>query len=160
MIQLILLVLFISLNLIGDDYILNLTGKRVYNSEHNYTEKDNYRIFELEGAFTDNLGNYGNWSSIVNAEIENNVLKYHAFSIRYSYQDSSIVYSKGNRTNEELEQGIGKAKYISTPKKLLSLIGTVCNYGINFLKDTAFVILKCDISPETKKSLTSIKQIN
>ena len=39
MIQLILLVLFISLNLIGDDYILNLTGKRVYNSEHNYTEK-------------------------------------------------------------------------------------------------------------------------
>ena len=93
-------------------------------------------------------------------EIENNVLKYHAFSIRYSYQDGSIVYSKGNRTNEELEQGIGKAKYISTPKKLSSLIGTVCNYGINFLKDTAFVILKCDISPETKKSLTSIKQIN
>ena len=109
---------------------------------------------------TDSLGNYGNWSTIVNAEIENNILKYHAFSLRYSYQDGSIVFAKGNRTNEELEQGIGKAKYISAPKKLSSLIGTVCNYGVTFLKETAFVIFKCDITPETKKLLTSIKKIN
>ena len=82
--HLISIAFFVSFNLIGDDYILNLTGKRVYNTAHNYTKKDNYRIFELEGAFTDNLGNYGNWSTIVNAEIENNILKYHAFSLRYS----------------------------------------------------------------------------
>ena len=158
--HLILLVFLTSFNLIGDDYILNLTGKRIYNTEHNYSKKDNYRIFELEGAFTDNLGNYGNWSTIVNAEIENNILKYHAFSLRYSYQDGSIVFAKGNRTNEELEQGIGKAKYISAPKKLSPLIGTVCNYGVSFLKETAFVIIKCDITPKTKKLLTSIKKIN
>ena len=47
---LILFVFFASLNLIGEDYILNLTGKRIYNTEHNYSKKDNYRIFELEGA--------------------------------------------------------------------------------------------------------------
>ena len=93
--HLILLVFFTSLNLIGEDYILNLTGKRIYNTEHNYSKKDNYTIFELERAFTDNLGNYGNWNTIVNAEIENNVLKYHAFSLRYSYQDGSIVFAKG-----------------------------------------------------------------
>ena len=160
MVKLISLIFFVSYNLTGDDYILNLTGKRVYNAAHNYTKKDNYRIFELEGAFTDNLGNYGNWSTIVNAEIENNFLKYHAFSLRYSYQDGSVVFAKGNRTNEELEQGIGKAKYVSAPKKLSSLIGTVCNYGVNFLKETAFVIFKCDITPETKKLLISIKKIN
>ena len=74
MIHIISLFFFISLTLIGDDYVLNLTGKRVYNSEHNYTKKDNYRIFALEGAFTDNLGNYGNWSTIVNAKIENDIL--------------------------------------------------------------------------------------
>ena len=55
---LLLLNIFYTFSLIGDDYILNLTGKRVYNTAHNYTKKDNYRIFELEGAFTDNLGNY------------------------------------------------------------------------------------------------------
>ena len=44
-----------------------------------------YKIFELEEALTDNLGNYGNWSTIVNAKIENSFLKYHAFSLRYSY---------------------------------------------------------------------------
>ena len=71
-----------------------------------------------------------------------------------------MVFAKGNRTNEELEQGIGKAKYVSAPKKLSSLIGTVCNYGVTFLKETAFVIFKCDITPETKKLLTSIKKIN
>ena len=158
MIKLLLLVFFVSYNLIGDAYILNLTGRTVYNTEHNYTKKDNYRIFKLEGAFTDNLGNYGNWSTIVNAEIENNMLKYHAFSLKYSYQDGSIVFAKGNRTNEELEQGIGKAKYISAPKKLSSLIGTVCNYGVNFLKETAFVIFKCNITVEAKKSLTSISK--
>ena len=77
MIKLLSLVFFVSYNLTGDDYILNLTGKRIYNTEHNYSKKDNYRIFELEGAFIDNLGNYGNWSTIVNSEIENNILKYH-----------------------------------------------------------------------------------
>ncbi len=158
MLQIISLALFISLNLIGDDYILNLTGKILYNAEHNYTKKDNYRIFELEGAFTDNLGNYGNWSTIVNVEIENNILKYHAFSLKYSYQDGSIVFAKGNRTNEELEQGTGKAKYVSAPMKLSPLIGTICNYGVNFLKETAFVIFKCSITTETKKLLTSIKK--
>ena len=91
--------------------------------------------------------------------VENNILKYHAFSLRYSYQDGSIVFAKGNRTNEELEQGIGKAKYVSAPKKLSSLIGTVCNYGVTFLKETAFVIFKCDITDETKKALTSISKI-
>lgn len=155
---LLLSAIFISNNLIGDDYILNLTGKRIYNTEHNYTKKDNYRIFELEGAFTDNLGNYGNWSSIVNAEIKNNILKYHAFSLKYSYQDGSIVFAKGNRTNEELEQGIGKTKYVSAPKRLSSLIGSVCNYSVNFLKETAFVIFKCNISAQTKKALTSISK--
>ena len=158
MVKLMLLVFFVSYNLIGDDYILNLTGKIVYNTEHNYTKKDNYRIFKLEGAFTDNFGNYGNWSTIVNAEIENNMLKYHAFSLKYSYQDGSVVFAKGNRTNEELEQGIGKAKYVSAPKKLSSLIGTVCNYGVNFLKETAFVIFKCNIAIEAKESLTSISK--
>ena len=49
---------------------------------------------------------------------------------------------------------------MSAPKKLLSLIGTVCNYGVNFLKETAFVIFKCDITPETKNLLISIKKIN
>ena len=132
MIHLISIAFFLSFNLIGDDYILNLTVKRVYNAAHNYTKKDNYRIFELEGAFTDSLGNYGNWSSIVNAEIENNILKYHAFSLRYSYQDGSVVFAKGNRTNEELEQGIGKATYVSSPKKLAFLNGTICNIGVPF----------------------------
>ena len=56
--------------------------------------------FTSSGIWEDNLGNYGNWSTIVNAEIENNVLKYHAFSLRYSYQDGSIVFAKGNRTND------------------------------------------------------------
>ena len=149
---------FISFNLFGEEYILNLTGKRIYNTEHNYSEKDNYRIFELEGAFTDNLGNYGNWSTIVNVEIQNSILKYHAFSIKYSYQDGSTIFAKGHRTNEELEQGIGKATYVSTPKKLASLKGTICNYGINFLNETVFVIFKCNITAKAKNSLTLIKK--
>ena len=90
--------------------------------------------------------------------IENNILKYYAFSLKYSYPDGSIVFAKGNRTNEELEQGIGKAKYVSAPKRLSSIVGTVCNYGVNFLKETAFVIFKCNISTDTKKKLTSISK--
>ena len=142
------------------DYIIDNNAKRTIVMEHNFNETSFFRAFKLEGSFTDNLGNYGNWSSIVNAEIENNILKYHAFSLRYSYQNGSIVFAKGNRTNDELEQGIGKVKYISAPKILSPLIGTVCNYGVSFLKETAFVIFKCDITPEIKKLLTSIKKIN
>ena len=118
----------------------------------------NFSSYRSEGSWENNLGNYGNWSTIVNVEIENNILKYHAFSLKYSYQDGSIVFAKGNRTNEELEQGTGKAKYVSAPMKLSPLIGTICNYGVNFLKETAFVIFKCSITPETKKLLTSIKK--
>ena len=140
------------------EYTRAVSGKRDIVTTFDISKYERFVNFVLDGTFTDNLGNYGNWSTIVNAEIENNILKYHAFSLKYSYQDGSIVFAKGNRTNEELEQGIGKAKYISAPKKLSPLIGTVCNYGVNFLKETAFVIFKCDITPKAKKLLTSIKK--
>ena len=142
-------------------------AKELITTSYAKAEEEKYELgngtvhtnLKTSGLWTDNFGNYGNWSTIVNAEIENNMLKYHAFSLKYSYQDGSTVFAKGNRTNEELEQGIGKAKYISAPKKLSPLIGTVCNYGVTFLKETAFVIFKCDITPEAKKLLTSIKKI-
>ena len=149
---------FLSLNSFAEEYVLNLTGEKTYKAEHNYSKKNNYRIFELEGAFTDNLGNYGNWNTIVYAEIENNLLKHHSFSLKYSYQDGSVVYAKGSRANEELEQGIGNASYISTPKKLASLIGTDCKYGVKFLADTAFVMFKCNISSDAKNQLIEINE--
>ena len=79
-------------------------------------------ILKIDGTFTDNFSNYGNFNALVNLEIENSELKQHFFSTELTYQDGSIFYGQGSRTSKEFEQGTGKLLITTANKKVKKCI--------------------------------------
>ena len=72
---LILVLLYLyCLNIKAKDYVIESQGKRVFVKEHIYSKKDRLKIFKLEGTFKDNAGNFGEFNSIVNVKIINNIV--------------------------------------------------------------------------------------
>ena len=59
------------------EYLINFQAKVVSSEKHNYTKDSNFNLIKLDGSFTDNLGNYGNWNALVSYEISNNLIKQH-----------------------------------------------------------------------------------
>ncbi len=150
--------LFIACNVLAEEYLLDLNAKVVNSEVHNYSENSYFNILKLDGSFTDNLGNYGNWDALVSVEIDNAVIKQHFFSTKITYQDDSIVFAQGSRTSEEWAQGVGKFKFVLVPEKLNSLKDTLCIYGLKFLNKTSFTSAKCNISKESLKQLTNLSK--
>ena len=74
------------------DYIIDNNAKRTIIVEHNYNETSFFRAFKLEGSFTDNLANYGNWEGIVTTVIKNDrVVKLDA-NTQFTYQNNKKIY--------------------------------------------------------------------
>ena len=155
-ILIVLFIVFYSSLLLSNDYRIDIHGKIVSSEKHKYTENSYYSIFKLDGTFTDNLSNYGNFNALVSLEINNSQLKQHFFSAELIYQDSSAFYGQGSRTSNEFEQGTGKLLITSANKNLTDLIGVQCVYAINFFGNTSFTLTKCKITDSQKKALISI----
>ena len=83
--------LFIS-SINAEEYIANFQGKRTTIDVHKYSDRDNFRMIKLDGTFTDQLGNYGNWTAMVFIDIKNNQIYKHGFSTHWVYQDDSFTY--------------------------------------------------------------------
>ena len=155
-ILIVLFIVFYSSYLLSNDYKIDIHGKIISNEKHKYSNNSYYSILKLDGTFTDNLSNYGNFNALVSLEIENSELKQHFFSAELTYQDGSIFYGQGSRTSKEFEQGTGKLLIITANKNLKKLIGVKCVYAINFFRSTSFTLTKCKITDEQKKALNNI----
>ena len=150
--------IFFSTQLLSKEYFVDLHAKMVVNEKHYYSKKSYYNILKLDGSFTDNLGNYGNWNALASVELSNGKIKQHFFSAEMIYQNETVIYSQGSRTSEEFEQGTGVLMITSAHNSLNELIGTKCIYGINFFKSTSFTSLKCNISEASVKQLIEAKE--
>ena len=85
-----LLFAFVSL---GEDYFIDNNGKRIIITEHNYSDKSSFRAFKLEGSFTDNLGNYGNWNAFVTIYITDGKVAKLDFSNQFNFQNKkNFIY--------------------------------------------------------------------
>ena len=155
---LIILILFPTFNLFSKDYLINLQAKVVSNDKHNYSEGNNFNLLKLDGSFTDNLGNYGNWNALASFELHNNKIKQHFFSAEIIYQNESKMYIQGSRNSREFEQGTGTFTVNAASKEIKDLIGTKCIYAINFFKSTSFTNTKCKVSDIAFERLQLIKQ--
>ena len=71
--------LFSSVN--AKDYIWKSSGKRTIITEHKYSYNSNFRGYKIEGTFTDNIGNYGEWDTYVFAVISNGKISKLEFSL-------------------------------------------------------------------------------
>ena len=155
---LIILILLPTFNSFSKDYLINLQAKVVNNDKHNYSEGNNFNLLKLDGSFTDNLGNYGNWNALVSFEINNNKIKQHFFSAEIIFQNESKMYIQGSRNSKEFEQGTGTFTVNAASKEIKDLIGTKCIYAINFFKSTSFTNTKCKVSDIAFERLQLIKQ--
>ena len=154
---LILAITFFSINLLANDYFIDFHAKNIINEKHNYSKGNYYNILKLDGSFTDNLGNYGNFNALASVELHNGKIKQHFVSTEITYQNEATIYAQGSRTSEEFEQGTGILIISFTHNSLNELIGAKCIYGINFFKSTSFTSAKCDISDASEKQLMKVK---
>ena len=152
------LILLPTFNLVSKDYLINLQAKVVNNDKHNYSEGNNFNLLKLDGSFTDNLGNYGNWNALASFELHNNKIKQHFFSAEIIFQNESKMYIQGSRNSKEFEQGTGTFTVNAASKEIEELVGTKCIYAINFFKSTSFTNTKCKVSDIAFERLQLIKQ--
>ena len=155
---LIILILLSTFNLFSKDYLINLQAKVVNSDQHNYSEGNNFNLIKLDGSFTDNLGNYGNWNALASFELNNNKIKQHFFSAEIIFQNESKMYIQGSRNSKEFEQGTGTFIVNAASKEIKELVGTKCIYAINFFKSTSFTNTKCKVSDIAFERLQWIKQ--
>ena len=106
----------------SEDYLMDNNGKRTLVTEHNYTNKSSFRAFKIEGSFTDNLGNYGNWNAFVTIYITDGKVTKLDFSNQFKFQNKKKFYMQGFRQEGTDEgAGVGKAMIVYPDKSFKSL---------------------------------------
>ena len=142
----------------SEDYLMDNNGKRTLVTEHNYTNKSSFRAFIIEGTFTDNLGNYGNWDAFVTTYINEGKVTKLDFSNKFTFQNKSKFYLQGFRQEGTDEgAGVGKAMIVYPDRTFKSLKNRKCVYSVKFLEDTFFGKTKCKI---TKEGLDELQKVS
>ncbi len=79
------------------DYIWKSDGKRTLITEHKYSDNSKFRGYKIQGTFTDNIGNYGEWNTYVFAVISNGKISKLEFSSEFTYQNNKKIFYQGYR---------------------------------------------------------------
>lgn len=145
-------------NSYAKDYIIESQGKRILIKEHFYSDKDSLKVFKLEGTFKDNAGNFGEFNSIVNVKILNNIVENLEASNEFFYDKSIKAYNIALRANNELEQGVGKWYFTYASKKIDAIINSECIYSIRYYKNNFLTLAKCQIPEKAFEQIKDIKQ--
>ena len=149
--KLVLYVLILSLFSVANakDYILKSDGKRTLITEHKYSDNSKFRGYKIQGTFTDNIGNYGEWNTYVFAVISNNKINKLEFSTELTYQNNAKIFFQGYRgQGSDEDAGVGKSIIVAADKELKALIDTKCTYSIKFFNESTFGVNKCKLSEE------------
>lgn len=140
------------------DYVIESQGKRILVKEHIYSEKDSFSIYKLEGTFKDNAGNFGEYNSIVNVKILNDVVESLEASNEFFYNKNTKAYNIAIRANNELKQGVGKWNFTYASKNISAIINSECLYSIRYYKDSFLTLAKCNIPAKAFEQIKNIKQ--
>ena len=157
---LLLSILYLNLyNLYSNDYVINISGKKKLITEHKYADNYFYRAIKLDGAFTDNFGNYGDFESSVTMVMKQGKIYRVDFSNKYNFQNNQIIFMQGKRADGGKGTGVGKAVIIAADDDLKNLLDSKCVYSIKYFKDTFFSIMKCKVNDIALRRLKNIKEI-
>ena len=149
LIVLYILILFLFSIVNAKDYIWKSDGKRTLITEHNYSDNSKFRGYKIQGTFTDNIGNYGEWNTYVFAVISNSKINKLEFSTEFTYQNNKKIFFQGYRgQGTDEDAGVGKSILIAADKELEALIDTRCTYSIKFFNESTFGVNKCRFNEE------------
>tara|TARA_A100000164_G_C21426125_1_gene548874 strand:- start:61 stop:573 length:513 start_codon:yes stop_codon:yes gene_type:complete len=139
------------------EYVIESQGKRLIIKEHIYSNKDNFKVFRLEGTFKDNAGNFGEFNSIVSVNTIKNAIESLKASNEFIFNENVKAFNIAKRKNNELSQGVGSWYFTYASQSINAIIKSECIYSISYYKDNYLVLAKCNI-PE--KAFEQIKNIN
>ena len=147
---------FILFKALSFDYVRTINGKRNIIKSFEISKSEKFVNFTLDGTFTDNLGNYGYTESSSIVILKNNqVVKLEGYGYS-TYQNKEIIYSRGQRNQQEQDSGVGKNKAIGATGSLKDLIGMECTYAIKFFENYFYWLQKCNITEKQKEILINL----
>ena len=149
--------LFFLLNFcFSADYIFEFQAKVKNLKEFNFSNKEKFRNYDLEGTFTDNYGNIGLFNAVVSSDVKEGKLIKLDTTAEVVYSNNEKIYFRGVREKSDVDAGIAYGIMVGTTKRLQPLIGSKCTTSVRYLNDTIFGLNKCKISENSKKILNDI----
>ncbi len=149
--------LFLLLNFcFSEDYIFEFQAKVKNLKEFNFSNKEKFRNYDLEGTFTDNYGNIGLFNAVVSSDVKEGKLIKLDTTAENVYSNNEKIYFRGVREKSDVDAGIAYAIILGTTKSLQPLIGSRCTTSVRYLNDAIFGLNKCKVSENSKKILNDI----
>ena len=149
--------LFFLLNFcFSEDYIFEFQAKVKNLKEFNFSNKEKFRNYDLEGTFTDNYGNIGLFNAVVSSDVKEGKLIKLNTTAENVYSNNEKIYFRGVREKSAVDAGIAYAIIVGTTKRLQPLIGSKCTTSVRYLNDAIFGLNKCKVSESSKKILNDI----
>ena len=135
------ILLFIKIALCEEKYEFKIMGNSIKNDILELPNKSKFNIFEGKGAFTDNKGNIGDFSSRgVRQTDENWVLVKLTAVLVLKTNDGSQIWAYPTRVKSELLVGAGHFDIFHSTGNLKNLYGKKCQYGLTVTREKSFVM--------------------
>ena len=140
----------------SEDYILEFQAKVKNLKEFNFSNKEKFRNYDLEGTFTDSYGNIGLFNAVVSSDVKEGKLIKLDTTAENVYSNNEKIYFRGVREKSDVDAGIAYAVIVGTTKRFQPLIGSKCTTSVRYLNDAIFGLNKCKVSENSKKILNDI----
>ena len=135
------ILLLIKTALCEEKYEFKIMGNSIKNDILELPNKSKFNIFEGKGAFTDNRGNIGDFSSrgVRQTDEEGVLIKLTAVLVLKT-NDGSEIWAYPTRVKSELQVGAGYFDIFHSTGNLNNLHGKKCQYGLTVTRDKSFVM--------------------
>ena len=135
------ILLLIKTALCEEKYEFKIMGNSIKNDILELPNKSKFNIFEGKGAFTDNRGNIGDFSSrgVRQTDEEGVLIKLTAVLVLKT-NDGSEIWAYPTRVKSELQVGAGYFNIFHSSGNLKNLYGKKCQYGLTITRDKSFVM--------------------
>ena len=135
------ILILIKTALCEEKYEFKIMGNSIKNDILELPNKSKFNIFEGKGAFTDNRGNIGDFSSrgVRQTDEEGVLIKLTAVLVLKT-NDGSEIWAYPTRVKSELQVGAGYFDILHSTGNLKNLYGKKCQYGLTVTRDKSFVM--------------------
>ena len=137
----ILTFLLVNTSTSSDDYEFKIMGNSIRNDILELPNNSIFNIFEGKGAFTDNRGNIGDFSSKgVRQTDESGTLTKLTAVLFFKTTSGSELWAYPTRVKSDLLVGAGYFEVFYSTGNLKNLFGKKCQYGLTVTNEESFVM--------------------
>lgn len=149
--KLFILVFLFSLNVLCKEYSLQWYVKAEITEKLEYDNNTTYGTTNAKGPWEDNLGNFGSLSCAGIFSLDNNkdVVNVNCIGV----DNKNNKFSINMKRTSEQNIGLGKATYLRGVEKYNVLVGSICDYAVNYSNGYGFYKQKCKLGSKVFDTL-------